>query len=165
MIQYIMNKIVLISFPRCGGNFLIQKMSYETGLNIEYRHNFKEINEDIVLNIVRNPIDSFVSRISMDKELNIYKYEMSDIDFVTYKMIPYYLEMYNYLLNSDKKVIFINYEDLNKDQIFIKLYNLLNIVSQIGQQNNFNFIEGIKNYQITSKTMIIIILLIKNYPK
>lgn len=146
-----MNKIVLISFPRCGGNFLIQKMCYETGLRIEYRHNFKEIKEEIILNIVRNPIDSFVSTISMDKELNIYQYEMSDADFVTHKMIPYYLAMYHYLFNSDKKVIFINYEDLNKDQTFIKLYNLLNIALKVGQDNNFNFIEDIKNYQITSK--------------
>lgn len=143
--------MVLISFLRTGGNFLIQKIFHETGTRIVYTH--KLIEDDLIINIVRNPIDSMISSISMDQTINFNTKKENYIWYTTMALIPYYKKMYNTLLNSNNKVIFIKYEDLNNELLFDKLYKILNL-PVTNHHIDFNFIEKsklIENYQVTSK--------------
>jgi hypothetical protein len=143
--------MILIGFGRNGGNFLIHKIYHETGANIAYTHTLVE--DDIIINIVRNPLDSISSRISMNQTIN---FDIKKEDYIKYtksEWIPYYKKVYEVLLKSKNKVIFIKYEDLNNPLLFNKLYQILNL-SIINHKKDFNFMESskpIKNYQITSK--------------
>jgi hypothetical protein len=141
----------LIGFGRNAGNFLVHKMHYETKVNIKYTHTL--IEDDIIINIVRDPLDSIVSRISMSQTIIFDIKRENYIEYATSELIPYYKMIYEVLLKSKSKVIFVKYEDINNTLLFDKLYQMLNL-SKITHQKDFNFTESskpIRNYQITSK--------------
>jgi hypothetical protein len=140
-----------MGFGRNAGNFLIHKIHHETGANIIYTHSLVE--DDTIINIVRDPLDSIASRISMNQTIIFDIKRENYIQYAENELIPYYKKVYNLLLESKNKVIFIKYEDINNPLLFDKLYKILGL-SIINYQKDFNFTESskpIKNYQITSK--------------
>jgi hypothetical protein len=143
--------MMLIGFGRNAGNFLVHKMHYETGANIQYTHTLVE--DDIIINIVRDPLDSIASKISLNQTIIFDIEKEKYIKYATDELITYYTGIYDVLLKSKNKVIFIKYEDINNPLLFNKLYKMLNL-SIITREADFNFTESsklIKDYQITSK--------------
>lgn len=144
------DNIILISFPRSGGNFLLDYIKSQSRIKISYQHH-TDTSKKIIMSIVRDPIDSLASLITMQyffggKLLLTNKLE----DVVTNFSIPHYLNLYNFLLSKD--TIFINYKDFSDmDKLMPKLYNKLNI-KNYSYDDDMDEPGGIdKGYLATSK--------------
>jgi hypothetical protein len=149
-----------LTYPRTGVNFLIGAIKIQTGIDIKYSHSEFIEKDDLLINIVRDPIDSIASWISMAmfrNELAIKNNEIEDAVNIIAK--PKYIKMYNFLL-SKENTVFINYQDItNADRLVEKLCAILDlkIIKQTNTEeiNNRNLDKSKHydaNYLITSKT-------------
>jgi hypothetical protein len=148
--------MIFLSYPRTGVNFLCKAIEHKTGTYIPYNHD-TYTNEEVILNIVRDPKESMSSWLAMsDKnEEHIIKNNSIDkvIDVITKNK---YINMYKFLLS--KNTIFINYKDFKKiDELIKKLSEILNLdyndnaisIEKINQSNQEQY--GEIGYLLTSK--------------
>jgi hypothetical protein len=132
--------MIFITYPRSGVNFITKAIEQQTGHEIQYQHSFnvgewvgfrdREIDEseDYIINIVRDPMESMASWISMQYEINDTPLLNNGHEkMLKAKSIPKYTNMYRKLLDLNN-VVFINYQDFNEiDKLLFKLYEILNI--------------------------------------
>jgi hypothetical protein len=158
--------MIFITYPRSGVNFITKAIEQQTGQQIQYQHSFnagewigfkdREINksEDYIINIVRDPVESMASWLSM-------QYEVGDTPLIKNghekilkaKSIPKYINMYHKLLSLNN-VVFINYNDFNRiDKILLKLYEILNIETIKNETINKDFIDS-ENLKLGSKYLL-----------
>lgn len=165
--------MIFITFPRSGVNFITRAIAEQTGVSIEYQHNFYatlgkgqttrliDSTEDYIINIVRNPADSMASWLSM-------QYERDDTSLINNGYIkitktihiPKYINLYKQLFSHDN-VIFIDYNDFNDNLHLIlkKLYKILKLeiinnhldvehlkISMINEAKEKYYLYGSKNY-------------------
>jgi hypothetical protein len=118
--------MIFITFPRSGVNFLSKAIELKTKVRIKYSHE-TYTDEDIILNIVRDPKESFTSWLTID-DRNIQTSQIKDnTDNLINKYAKNtYIDMYNFLLSKD--TIFVNYKDLLEiDRLIEKISEILKI--------------------------------------
>lgn len=104
--------MIFLSYPRTGVNFLCKAIEYKTKVRIDYNHE-TYTNENIVLNIVRDPKESITSWITMSNMNQERALKNNNIDNLVKTIAKNkYISMYKFLLSRD--TIFINYKDLKE---------------------------------------------------
>lgn len=148
--------MIFITFPRSGVNFITTAIKHQTGVTINYKHDFYneseneklttliDESEDYIINIVRDPIESMASWISMQYNFDDHPLIVNGYVKVTRAQhIPKYINLYKKLL-SYNNVIFINYKDL-KEHTQLVLNNLYKVLD-ISIINNELDLDDIKQY-------------------
>lgn len=133
--------MIFVTFPRSGVNFITTAIEHQTGVSIHYQHDFYaasgkgqatrliDESEDYIINIVRDPVESMASWISMQYNFDDHPLINNGYLKVTKAQhIPKYINLYKKLL-SYNNVIFINYNDLKeKPQLVLNhLYDILKL--------------------------------------
>jgi hypothetical protein len=117
----IIEDIIIATYPRCGSNFLQNSINNSTGYLISKTHD--EIYDKRVISIIRDPLQSIASSVSMH---GVYKqtiksngtifinvpYNGIDVDNFIIKDIYFYKTFYEYLNSLNSKAIILKYEDL-----------------------------------------------------
>lgn len=111
--------MIFITYPRSGVNFLSNAIALKTIVRIKYSHE-EYTDDNVILNIVRDPVESFTSCAAMNDfnkdinaEINVYAKNK-------------YINMYKFLLSKD--TIFINYKDLSQiDNLVEKISEILKL--------------------------------------
>jgi hypothetical protein len=163
--------IIISTYPRSGSHFLQNSIHYSTGNFILKTH--EPVYDKKVISIIRNPLDSIVSSVSMhgidrsivklNKQMfvNIPYNGLSINDFIV-KSKAKYESFYQYLYSLDNNQIIFKYEDLinNIELVIDFLCKEINIIKNIEIDKNiihnhiYNHIEknGITpGYSLTSK--------------
>jgi len=118
--------MIFITFPRSGVNFLSNAIELKTKFHIKYSHE-TYTDEDIILNIVRNPKKSFTSWLAMkDRNIKTSQIKNDTINLINKYAKNTYIDMYKFLLSKD--TIFINYHNLSQiDKLVEKISEILKI--------------------------------------
>jgi hypothetical protein len=158
--------MIFITYPRSGVNFITKAIEQQTGHIIKYQHSFNagewigyrdrqvDESEDYIINVVRDPVESMASWLSM-------QYEVKDNSLINNghakmlkaKSIPKYINMYRQLLSLNN-VIFINYKDFSQiDKLLLKLYEILNIKIIKNESIDKNLIDN-ENLKLGDKYLL-----------
>lgn len=120
----IKSDIIIATYPRSGSHFLQNSIQYSTGALILKTH--EPVYDKKVISIIRNPLDSISSSVSMhgldrtiiksnkDVFVNI-PYNGTGIDRFITKSKTDYQTFYNYLNSLNNNEIILKYEDLVSD--------------------------------------------------
>lgn len=137
------NAIYVITYPRCGSNFLCLKLINDLGVSFETNltktHDL--INHDgYGVSIIRNPYESIVSYVAMSKK---FIGNNSDNEIIEEAIVKYE-EFYNYLINSFKGVVFSYDALINVPDIIINKISKDLSIAKIDRNENIIF-EMIKD--------------------
>jgi hypothetical protein len=139
---------------------MIGAIKMQTGTNIRHTHAEYVDEDELLINIVRDPLESIASWISLAIFRNDYVLKNNKLDNVVYSIAKNkYINMYNFLL-SKENTIFINYKDIdNIEKLMIKLCDILKlkitnklVIDDINKNNLNRSEEFNAKYLITSKT-------------
>lgn len=124
-----MNRIVLLTYPRHGSHKLFFALEQQTDLIVFKTHSFEDIKEtDFVITILRNPLDTIISQITLEKFLNAQMSEENReshnlnikdddkniaIDKATEFCKTQYINFYN--LIAERADLVVDYRDLVED--------------------------------------------------
>lgn len=157
------NKLVSITYPRHGLHFLKENLTnHIDGIDIYFQHEFIHHggdtvgNDDLILTVVRNPVDAITSKIIAGLEIHGRGERNPDFDSVkktiqekSKQYIDSYVEMY-YNLNSYKNLLVVDFEGFIKSPLYVFQYILFNLKVDksfdkfIMPESNDNFVASSK---------------------
>jgi len=152
--------MIFISYPRTGVNFITEAIKMQTGVEVLYSHD-EYIEDDNIINIVRDPVESISSWIAMAiyrEDPGVLNNKLENVVNVIAK--NKYINMYRDLLKNPN-TIFVNYKDFsNPEQLIQKLCKILNleIINELDidkiKEINSNKVQLLTGkYLITSKNV------------
>jgi hypothetical protein len=152
--------MLFVTYPRTAVNFMIGAINMQTGVNIKYTHDQFIDKDELLINIVRDPLESIASWISLAIFRNDHALQHNKLESVVHLIAKNkYINMYNFLL-SKKDTVFINYKDIaNIEKLMIKLCDILElkiinelVIDDVNKKNldRSNYLNA--KYLITSKT-------------
>jgi hypothetical protein len=152
--------MLFVTYPRTAVNFMIGAIRIQTGVDIKYTHAEFVDTDDLLINIVRDPVESIASWLSLAIFRNDHVLKNNKLESVVGLIAKSkYTNMYNFLL-SKEDTIFINYKDIdNIEQLMKKLCDILKleiinelVVDDVNKRNLDKSKHFDAKYLITSKT-------------
>jgi len=157
------NKLVSITYPRHGLHFLKANLTnLIENFDIYFQHEFIHhdgslvSDSDLILTVVRNPIEAITSEIIAGLEINgggsniIHRDIVRDrINYHLENKIASYIDTYN-KLNSYKNLMVINFKDLESNPKFAFDY-IIKTLNVDKEYDSFTMPESDQNFIATSK--------------
>lgn len=120
--------LIICTYPRSGVNFLSNMLKENTDINFCYTHKSPINRDNNLTTIIRNPVESISSWVSMGLHFDYIedRYKDSNLDLYIEGAIRKYLSFYNYIKSSVNFII--DFDDLinNPNAEFLKLLNFFN---------------------------------------
>lgn len=152
-----------ITYPRHGLHFLRENLPKRSGrFNTVFQHAFKSKDnsdaseDDIVLTVIRNPIEAIASQIISGLEINESGEEITNILWVTEtvkRQIPEYIqsyaETYDELYNH-KKLMVVDFRAFERNPSFAFNY-IIRSLGSTAEVNDFVMPKSDKDFIATSK--------------
>ena len=134
---------IILTFPRCGANYLHELLFQSSGVRIPRTHVIQEALSKFSISIIRKPEDSFISQVAMDMHYGL-----------TAPLSPLshnYIEMYEYLINN--KSLLVKYEDLinNPELVTMKVCNYIGYNFKESVYKDYLLDEVWNNHLVSSK--------------
>lgn len=133
--------LIISTYPRSGVNFLSNLINKNIEINFCYTHKSPINKDNNIVTIIRSPIESISSWVSMGLHFDYIedKYKDTNLDLYLDGAIRKYLSFYNYVKSSVDLIIDFNDLIKNPNDEFLKLCNFF----------NFTINEGITPSQVT----------------
>ena len=125
---------MIVSYPRSGKSYLQSILTLAFSKKFDFSHLNKpgekqKLKEyDHIISLVRNPIDSISSIVSMQMEFD----NSLNVNDLIDTRIKEYIDFYSFALNS--QCIFINFDDIEKN-----IDKIIKYISKISRYDIINF--------------------------
>ena len=133
----------MLTFPRCGANYLHELILQSSGIVIPRTHVIQEALSKFPISIIRKPEDSFISQVAMDLHYGL----NNPVSPLSHN----YIEIYEYLINN--KSLLVKYEDLinNPELVTIRICNSLGYNFKESVYKDYLLDEVCNNHLVSSK--------------
>lgn len=134
---------ILLTFPRCGSHYLGSLIRQNAKIQIPQTHIIGDALLKFPISIIRNPKDSFISQIAMDKHYGLNRLYNNLADG--------YIKMYKYLIENES--LLIKYEDLidSPELVTINVCNYLGHPIKEVVYKDYLFDQIQNNHLVSSK--------------
>jgi len=152
-----------ITYPRHGLHFLKENLPIRSDrFNTVFQHNFKSndnssaLENDIVLTVIRNPIEAIASQIVSGLEINESGEGITNILWateITKKQIPEYIQSYVDLydeLNKHKNLMVVDFRAFERNPSYAFNY-IIRSLGSAEEVNDFIMPKSDKDFIATSK--------------